>query len=85
MRVVNRIIFDIMLNIIIVVVIFIISTIKEQLPLSPSCGKLLPHRFPLCSNLQQGQVRAAARAWGSGGGGGYGGVVGGGGPGPESI
>ena len=31
-RVDNRIIFDIMLNIIIVVVIFIISTIKEQLP-----------------------------------------------------
>ena len=35
-RVDNRIIFDIMLNIIIVVVIFIISTIKEQLPPSPS-------------------------------------------------
>ena len=32
----NRIIFDIMLNIIIVVVIFIISTIKKQLPPSPS-------------------------------------------------
>ena len=35
-RVDNRIIFDIMLNIITVVVIFIISTIKEQLPPSPS-------------------------------------------------
>ena len=35
-RVDNRIIYDIMLNIIIVVVIFIISTIKEQLPPSPS-------------------------------------------------
>ena len=35
-RVDNRMIFDIMLNIIIVVVIFIISTIKEQLPPSPS-------------------------------------------------
>ena len=35
-RVDNRIIFDIMLNIIIVVVIFIISTNKEQLPPSPS-------------------------------------------------
>ena len=35
-RVDNRIIFDIMLNIIIVVVIFIISTIIEQLPPSPS-------------------------------------------------
>ena len=58
-RVDNRIIFDIMLNTIIVVVIFIISTIKEQLPPSPSpynphnqavvvhvwCGKLLQHRF----------------------------------------
>ena len=28
----------------------------------------------LCSNLQQGQVRAATRAWGSGGGGGHAGV-----------
>ena len=58
MRVVNRIIFDIMLNIIIVVVIFIISTIKEQLPLSPSCGKLLPHRFrfaPICSRGRSAQ------------------------------
>ena len=59
MRVDNPIIFDIMLNIIIVVVIFIITTIKEQLPPSPSpynphkkavvihvsSGKLLPHRF----------------------------------------
>ena len=35
-RVDNRIIFDLTLNIIIVVVIFIISTIKEQLPPSPS-------------------------------------------------
>ena len=50
-------------------------------------------QIPLCPNLQQGQVRAAARAWGSGGGGGHGGVGGGdtigggggGGPGPESI
>ena len=51
-------------------------------------------QIPLCPNLQQGQVRAAARAWGSGGGGGHwgggggyhwGGGGGGGGPGPESI
>ena len=43
-------------------------------------------QIPLCPNLQQGQVRAAARAWGIGGGGGHGGVGGGGGgPGPESI
>ena len=52
-------------------------------------------QIPLCPNLQQGQVRAAARVWGSGGGGGGGGVGeggiplvgggGGGGPGPESI
>ena len=58
-------------------------------------------QIPLCPNLQQGQVRVAARAWGSGGDGGHGGVGGGiplrggggiplgggggGGPGPESI
>ena len=53
-------------------------------------------QIPLCPNLQQGQVRAAARAWGSGGGGGHWGGGGGGGgdtigggggggPGPESI
>ena len=36
-------------------------------------------QIPLCPNLQQGQVRAAARAWESGGGGGLGGGDGGGG------
>ena len=36
-------------------------------------------QIPLCPNLRQGQVRAAARAWGSGGGGGHGAWGGGGG------
>ena len=81
-----------MLNIIIVVVIFIISIIKEQLPPSPSpynphnqalvirvwCGKLLLHRFRFAPIRSRGRSAQQHGLGGVAGSWGGGGGVGGG-------